>query len=636
MATSQETSIQKIKEENLDYFDYSDYYLMLSQNRITFEGISKSQLTNVFFDEANNQVFSILSGDVTEVTVKSPIPSFCNSFKIIERGRIESIKFSLDQTILALQRTPTAVDFLTFEGGKVSKEFTHMFKGCTLIGYLWTGKAEIVLITNISIKLCKVDVKSCSLNNLKSVNININWCNYYSPINLLLVNIGQANNSLQLLQIKQNQILKLMKFDIDSEYLSKTKRVVNDRDIVLGVVYNQPRILFLNLQSSSSEAEVIVYTIIKLSSVKRTHVLRINQSGRFAMNIVDNLIIVHNQVTKTSLVFDITNNEFQGAVKYYNPVLEPKSIMPFQESKLQGNVSKPCELYSSHWIIFQPNIVMDAKVGSLWFIEINLMGFYNGISNKKDLVGFLLLRSNSKMIIAKTLEALLADGFNNMEDLADIFDQINFVYRSYLEENMKSLMGLPSSMTRPEEDPVVEFRTVIDQSFVYSSVLCKLAEKVYEGPNKKESKILTMALLDYIRSLTDFQIPAQHFLYELLINSLVIQRRFYQLYQLLQYRVVSDSKPLACLLLSLENVYNGASQLAIDMLERIGTAREEIIEILLSKHQVLPAIRYSAKHGGPNDRNRFGKFIEVTKEMGDEKLGQSLSAYFKEYFKISN
>lgn len=40
--------------------------------------------------------------------------------------------------------------------------------------------------------------------------------------------------------------------------------------------------------------------------------------------------------------------------------------------------------------------------------------------------------------------------------------------------------------------------------------------------------------------------------------------------QLLQYGVLSDSKPLACLLLSLGNLHPSTSQLALDMLARLG------------------------------------------------------------------
>lgn len=141
-------------------------------------------------------------------------------------------------------------------------------------------------------------------------------------------------------------------------------------------------------------------------------------------------------------------------------------------------------------------------------------------------------------------------------------------------------------------------------------------------------RLLSWTLLEYIRSLADLQIPAQHFLYELLINCLVLTDSYYQLHQLLQYHGVADSKPLACLLLSLENVYPAAPQLALDMLERLGTAKEEISEILLSKGEVLSSLRYAASHAGPHDRIIPSKYLEKARQTGDEKLYRSLLKHF--------
>lgn len=36
----------------------------------------------------------------------------------------------------------------------------------------------------------------------------------------------------------------------------------------------------------------------RMVSVKKTHVLRVNKVGRFALNVVDDLVIVHHQITK--------------------------------------------------------------------------------------------------------------------------------------------------------------------------------------------------------------------------------------------------------------------------------------------------------------------------------------------------
>ena len=68
--------------------------------------------------------------------------------------------------------------------------------------------------------------------------------------------------------------------------------------------------------------------------------------------------------------------------------------------------------------------------------------------------------------------------------------------------------------------------------------------------------------------------------------------RLYQLHQLLQYHVISDSKPVACLLLSLESVYPSSRQMALDMMARLGTATSEITEILLASGDTVTALNY--------------------------------------------
>jgi len=59
-----------------------------------------------------------------------------------------------------------------------------------------------------------------------------------------------------------------------------------------------------------------------------------------------------------------------------------------------------------------------------------------------------------------------------------------------------------------------------------------------------DKKFTVSILVEYIRSLTDNKITIEHFLYELLINCLVINKMYYQLHQMVQYHIVIDSKPL--------------------------------------------------------------------------------------------
>ncbi|CAC5360300.1 Regulator of MON1-CCZ1 complex [Mytilus coruscus] len=132
-----------------------------------------------------------------------------------------------------------------------------------------------------------------------------------------------------------------------------------------------------------------------------------------------------------------------------------------------------------------------------------------------------------------------------------------------------------------------------------------------------------------IRSWSQCNIPVQHYLYELIINILVRNNCFYQLHQFLQYHVLADSKPLACLMLSLEHVYAPAHQLALDMLKRVSTANEEIIEVLLSKHQLLPAVRF-IRSVGIVDTVSARKFLEAAMNTDDSMLFYTVFKFFEQ------
>lgn len=120
----------------------------------------------------------------------------------------------------------------------------------------------------------------------------------------------------------------------------------------------------------------------------------------------------------------------------------------------------------------------------------------------------------------------------------------------------------------------------------------------------------------------------QYFIYEILINHLIRTKKFYQLHQFLQYHVFTDSKPLACLLLSLESQYSHSIQLALDMLKRLSTANEEIVEVLLSQYHVIRALRFVQIHGNI-DSISSRKFLDVALNSGDPKLFYSVFKFFE-------
>lgn len=130
-------------------------------------------------------------------------------------------------------------------------------------------------------------------------------------------------------------------------------------------------------------------------------------------------------------------------------------------------------------------------------------------------------------------------------------------------------------------------------------------------------------LLCYIGSLSEYSIPVQYNINELLVTTLARQKKFTALLQHLHYGVITDSKPMACLLLALGNMHPAATQMALDMLSRIG-AKEEIQEILLSDGQVLTALKIAGNSANPR------KFLSTVEQFPNKgQLLHTLLMYFR-------
>jgi hypothetical protein len=67
-------------------------------------------------------------------------------------------------------------------------------------------------------------------------------------------------------------------------------------------------------------------------------------------------------------------------------------------------------------------------------------------------------------------------------------------------------------------------------------------DAIFDGNAQTESlKIAASIVIEYIRSLNDYNIPFQYVIYELLVNLLVKNNQLFQLQQLIKYQVLTDS-----------------------------------------------------------------------------------------------
>ncbi|XP_067146732.1 regulator of MON1-CCZ1 complex isoform X2 [Apteryx mantelli] len=569
-------------------------YLALCARPVHFE--KANPVNCVFFDEANKQVFAVRSGGATGVVVKGLEDKNPISFRMEDKGEVKCIKFSLGNKILAVQRTLKNVDFLNFIPDSPQLEYTQecKTKNASILGFCWTSSTEIVFITDQGIEFYQVLPEKRSLKLLKNQSINVNWYMYCPESSVILLSTTVLGNVLQPFYFKSGTMSKLSKFEIELPAAPKSSKLsLSERDIAMATIYGQLYVLFLrhhSRTSNSTGAEVVLYHLPREGSCKKTHILKLNRTGKFALNVVDNLVVVHHQDTETSVIFDIKlKGEFDGTTTIHQFVLPPRSIQPYQipvagPASVTSQSPVPCKLYSSSWIVFQPDIIISAS------------------------------------------EVLSEPGRGSLSVIATVFDKLNHEYKKYLEAEQSYTMVVEAGQSRnnPPLKRPVRTQAVIDQSDMYTHVLSVFTEKK-EAPHK-----FTIAvLMEYIRSLNQFQIAVQHYLYELVIKTLVQHNLFYMLHQFLQYHVLSDSKPLACLLLSLESIYPPAHQLSLDMLKRLSTANDEIVEVLLSKHQVLAALRFIRGIGG-HDSISARKFLDAAKQADDDMLFYTIFRFFEQ------
>ena len=382
--------------------------------------------------------------------------------------------------------------------------------------------------------------------------------------------------------------------------------------------------------SRAGRAEVSLFQLFSDSAAaKVTHILEIDFNARFTLSVVDNLVVIHHQHWKTSMLFDIAfGGEQVGSIKRHKAIIAPLSIAPIKlippkhspraspRSVDKGTVDSLLldtpteifpELYSTKWIFFQPNIIIDVQYGVIWRLRLNLTTISSMMNDKSEMVQLLLHREGGKDVILSVFEDCLEPGRQiNLSVLGLMFDLINQAY--------KALPG----------DADMKYKVGITQRDVYTRLFIP-----FEDRKDMPYRFLVAVLVEYIRSLNKVQIPVEHFIFELLMNILVENKCFYQLHQFLQYHIISDSKHLATILLSKELVYSPATQLAMDMFKRLAIADGELVDILLSRGQILTALRY-IKATERIDTVPARQFLEAAANEGDTMLFYTVYKFFEE------
>lgn len=147
------------------------------------------------------------------VVVKGPDENSSLNFRMEDHGAVISIKFSLDQKILAVQRAYTSVEFMNFAGTAIEQEYSQVCKKNSMIlGFVWSQTNEVALITDHGVELFLVIPEKRTLKSLKYISLTVQWFVWCSCNKLALLASGHGSQ-LQPVMFKPGSASKLPKVE---------------------------------------------------------------------------------------------------------------------------------------------------------------------------------------------------------------------------------------------------------------------------------------------------------------------------------------------------------------------------------------------------------------------------------------
>ncbi|WKY03341.1 hypothetical protein Q1695_004800 [Nippostrongylus brasiliensis] len=569
--------------------------LKLGEVSVAFEPetLQNEQSVNVtqnFFDDVNLKICTVRNNGSLGITAKSLTEGDVATARTKDRGPPGLVKLSPNGKLAILQRQGNSVDVVMMErtDGHTAVEFNIATK-CreVILSVDWITNSQILFVTKQSLELFSTNEEKKTAKVLRTLNISASWSIFYAKSNLVVLAGGSNCSALQPFIIQQGLFTRLKSFDVDSAVPPNENLL--EKDVTITSIYGKVCVMILRYGAGGSNAtDLVVYELSAdpTTPSKMKYSLTLGCSGGFGVHVIDNLIIVHHQVLAKSMVFDV-------ALSPNRPTHSPLITVSIEPSPL---CQPPPALYVPLWSMFQPDIIVDPVAGMMYKLCINYTYAHKEIVDKCTLIEFLIHRTDQKSLVLSTLLECLRAKALRLRHVRKIFD--------LMVEKFSLSSGPDASKFQLIQQRVEHLR--IEQAEMQSSIFIPFMEDSSIDP-----RYAADVMLQFLRSLHRYCIPIEAYLLELVVESLAKSGEMGKLHQLVTYKVITDSKPLAFLLLSYEARCPSLFQSGVDILAR-QKACDEIVEVLLERGHVADAIRYlDAQHMETNSP----KFLSIAKQQ---------------------
>ncbi|KND04868.1 uncharacterized protein SPPG_00567 [Spizellomyces punctatus DAOM BR117] len=568
-----------------------------------------TDVTTVYLDAPRKSVVLLkndeeleLVREVGEATVK---------FSVGHKGAIRDVEVSSDGSFIGILRSAKVLDIMRINSMGQAASMQEIVKDArsseAILGFEWTFPGELIAITNMGLDLYQYSESNDKFIRRKSKQFNVNWYSYWPDHHILITSVSSL--TLKLYHLKGDASFDpLPPLHVVPRGKSNTLQVhVTKRQIAVLCAYGRLYCSFFDL---TTEKPILVLYRITRASLNHEVSCHLQGRGTFIVNIVDNLLVVHNLIAKHPLLFDLKDASSQ-------PIIPPKQLQMDEALGEWQACFSDCILMPSCGVLYELMLNLDAISKTMRELrsDFQVLEFLlrRKIEDPSLILGLVrdMLRAETEPgIMRKAFELLNTTGrgvsvprgramvrdvsTESADSLASSRAGTGSRLPPAPETSVpKRLLSPPGSRASSRPSSVGGHRTPADyaEGIFSQEHMYALIFNVLGRESDFPVRYLTRCILEYIAALSATE-PIQPYFHELLAELLVKDQRYAELHQYVQYNVVQDSIAVARLLLSKSAEYGPYQQLGLDMLKRMN-ANDDVVDILISRGQVLDALRFA-------------------------------------------
>lgn len=403
-------------------------------------------IRGLFYDDGNKFLVAPTADRILYWKIAPSTPSGPPNSDPVNEGPVLSVRFSLDQKAIGIQRSSHEVEFRNRETGEACSKKCRADSETTL-GFFWTDcpTCDVIIIKTSGLDLLVYEPQSNALRLVESKKINIIWYLYTHESRLLLLASGMQCNMFTGYQFSAGGIVKLPKFEmVMSKSEANNKPVLAAADVHIVTVYG--RIYCLQLDRVNMALNL--YRFYR-DAVVQQGTLPI-YSSRIAVSAVDNIIMVHQIDAKVVILYDVFMDS-------YTPISAPLPLLvrglssSRQAAETADHQSSAYggTLYGEGWNFLIPDLICDADNGLLWKLHLDLEAIAASTSDAPSILEF-LQRRKSDLSMVKTLSfAIIRTIILERRPITLVAKAMDVILDSY--SRLMKMGGSPAGARRTSE-----------------------------------------------------------------------------------------------------------------------------------------------------------------------------------------